>query len=184
MLAHINKLERLEEYKNAFTFYCDQLNKGVFDAISYVDNSGFDLGDLKKIAEKKGVSNKVEFISYKSDLSPTYQWAYLELNLISYFISRTTLSITNKNTIIWKLTGRYTILNVSSIIKKCSSQRKEIYFNYRNYPQRWIDLYFFGFSYEPFKKIFLDNLETYRDTEPGEIVLRKYLDNNLNQLSV
>ena len=184
MLAHANKLKRIEEYKDAFSFYCDQLKGGVFDAISYVDNSGVDLADFKKIAVNKGVVSKVEFISYKSELSPKFERAYLELNLISHFMSHSFFLKEKSNITIWKITGRYKILNVGNIIKKSSTVKKDLYINYRNYPHKWTDLYFFGFSPNFFDKVFQNNLEYYRDTELGERALRRYLDDNIKQLNL
>ena len=95
-LKVINPKERLEEYVAAFNIYLKALKKGIFDKIAYVDNSQYPLTKLIQMAENEGLLDRVEFISYKSDLDPSKHGRFfLELNLIEYLKTHSTLF--NKN---------------------------------------------------------------------------------------
>lgn len=185
-LNRANIKDRLEDYKKAFSFYCDRMQEGIFDRIVYVDNSGYDLEEIKKISIDKGVHSKIEFITYKSTIDPINSRFYLEINLIDYFYKNSVLLKENPSCTIWKITGRYVIKNISSIISKsCIKGEYDLYMNYRDYPYKVVDFYLVGFSGSAYKIIFADNLNLYAGIKDGEIILRDYLNNkNLSGLKI
>lgn len=178
-LKRSNSKDRLQDYKEAFSFYCDHLNYSTFDRIVYVDNSGHSLEELKQIAEHKGVYSKIEFISYKSQIDATQNGRfYLEINLVDHFYKNYKFLHENPSCIIWKITGRYIIKNISTIIRKCTAPKMgayDLYVNHRNYPYRWVDFYLVGFTPSAYKVIFSENLSLFEGLKDGEIILRDYL---------
>ena len=178
LLARTNVAQRLEDYKTAFSFYCDQLSAGVFDYLVYVDNSEFDLSEIKAIANNKNVIGRVEFISYESDVSPSNNRFFLEINLIDFFIKNSQTLRKHPSAMIWKITGRYLIANVQHIVKRCNVARTDVYVNMRNHPYKVVDFYLVGFNLTAYESIFSKNLMMYEGLQDGELTLRRYLDSN------
>lgn len=176
LLARTNVNQRLEDYKAAFSFYCDQLSAGVFDWLVYVDNSGYDLSEIESIARKKNVLNRVEFISYKSNTAPSNNRFFLEINLIDYFVKNSSVMHKNPKAMVWKITGRYLIKNIRSIVKHCNKTHADMYINMRNYPYKVVDFYFVGFTLVAYEALFARNLYLYEGLSDGELTLRRYLD--------
>lgn len=185
-LKRVNVQDRLSDYKNAFAFYCEMLINNVFDNIVFVDNSGYKLEELEKIADFNGVRSRCEFIRYKSIVSVENNRFFLEINLIDYFCKNSLFYKSSTNCIVWKITGRYLIKNISNIILAYKNKKQyDLYINHRNYPYKTVDFYLVGFSKIAYKKIFEDNIDYYRGLQDGEILLRGYLDSaGFNSLKI
>lgn len=179
LLARTNVAQRLEDYKAAFSFYCNQLNARVFDCLVYVDNSGFDLSEIKAIARDKKVFERVEFISYKSNISPNNNRFFLEINLINFFIRQSQTLRIHPDAMVWKITGRYLIENIRDIVKRCNARSADLYLNMRNHPYKVVDFYLVGFNLAAYEEVFSKNLGMYEGLQDGELTLRRYLDSNL-----
>jgi hypothetical protein len=174
--------DRLEDYKKAFDFYCDCLGNGSLDKIVYVDNSGYPLDALKKIAADKNLLSHVEFISYKSRIPVgNNSRFFLEINLIQHFIENSAFLRAHPQCTVWKITGRYLIRNISGIIGKCHAKGpRDLYINFRNHPYPVVDFYLAGFSLKAYDKVFAPNLGLYEGPRDGELILREYLDDPKN----
>lgn len=177
-LVRTNVADRLEDYKVAFAFYCDQLSAGVFDRLVYVDNSGYDLRGIDDIAREKGIIDRVEFISYKSNISPNNNRFYLEINLIDYFVKNSLTLRDHPTGMVWKITGRYLIANVSKVVARCNAKPADFYVNMRNRPYKVVDFFLVGFNLEAYKELFLNKLAMYQGLHDDERALRRYLDAN------
>jgi len=176
-LQRKNVIDRLDDYIKGLTFYCECLNQDVFQKLVYVDNSGYQLDDLVGIVNDKQVSPRVEFISYKSTDSPRNGRFYLELNLINHAMNTSSFLNEDRDSIIWKVTGRYLIKNIGNIISHCRKRPPyDFYVNCRNYPAGWADFYLVGFSLTAYQTVFSSNLHLYEGIVNGEQVLRRYLD--------
>lgn len=178
LLARTNVAERLEDYKTAFSFYCDQLSAGVFSRLVYVDNSGFDLSEIKSIAREKNIFDQVEFLGYKSNVAPNNNRFFLEINLIDHFIENSSIFLNNPNATVWKITGRYLIKNVGSIVRNCIATHADMYINMRDHPYKIVDFYFVGFTLAAYEELFSNKLHLYEGLLDGELTLRRYLDSN------
>lgn len=177
-LVRTNVADRLEDYKVAFSFYCDQLCAGVFDRLVYVDNSGFDLKDIQTIARAKGIVERVEFIGYKSTISPNNNRFFLEINLIDFFVKSSKTLRDHPNAMVWKITGRYLIKNVGNIVACCNTKPADLYVNMRNRPYKVVDFYLVGFNLAAYEALFLNNLAKYEGLHDDERALRRHLDTN------
>ncbi len=176
-LKVVNSRSRLDDYKSAFLFYCKALKKNAFERIVYVDNSGHSLDELQEIAVKEGVDSQIEFISYQSSVDPKINSRfYLEINLIDYFFKNSNLLKNYPDSIVWKVTGRYLIKNISKIISASNDSNYDLYINCRNHPYKVVDFYLVGMSATTYSTIFSNNLELYKGTTDGEIILREYVD--------
>jgi len=185
-LKEKDPLLRMEQYKEAFGFYITCLENKTFDKIVYVDNSGHCLKELSDLASDNGVLSQIEFISYESTIDvKNNSRFYLEINLIDYFIQNSKTLRDYPSCMIWKVTGRYIISNISEIIKN-SKNGYDMYFNYRNIPEKCVDFYLVGFNESAYKKIFASQIDIYKGLTSGELILRKQLDivekNNLKIL--
>jgi hypothetical protein len=186
LLAHADPQQRLQDYQQGLSFYCDRLQDGVFDAISYVDNSGYPLDSLREIAHARGVESRVEFISYRSDEAPGHGRFYLEIRLIEHFMRNSALLRELDDPLVWKLSGRYRIVNIAALVRSSlAASPYDLCLNCRNYPLRWADFYVAAFSRRGWARLFADSLERYQGPVDGERILREQLESrNLSGLSI
>jgi hypothetical protein len=64
------KAERLEDYRLALAAYLDLLSRGVFRAIVFAENSGASLDVLRRLADSRGLSERVEFGAHLEPVHP------------------------------------------------------------------------------------------------------------------
>lgn len=174
MLVRKDPKSRLADYKMSLEFQIDLLKSGTIDAIVYADNSGFPLDQLKNICEKASVSDRVEFISYKSDGLASLSRYFHEINLIGRTIAASKLLSNEAPLRIWKLTGRYIVTNIGKIIRDAPDC--DLYINCRNHPEPWADFYLAAFTIRGYTEILAKDPEKYRDTIVGERILRETID--------
>ena len=177
-LAVTDELLRLSQYTEAFRFYISTLKSGLFEKIIYVDNSGYDLQSLMDIAKEEQVSADVEFISYTSTVEAENQNRfYLEAKLIEYSLENSHFLTHHTDCMIWKVTGRYIVKNISRIISKLANEKPFLFCaNFRNFPSQWVDFYLAGFTVKSFNYLFKENFNLYEGNISGEAVLRKFID--------
>jgi len=167
---------RLADYKKSLRFQIELLNSNVLDAIVYVDNTGFPLNELKNICEAAGVSQRVEFISYTTEISPRLSRYFLEVNLIGEAIRKSRFIQAASQPAVWKLTGRYIVTNIKKIIRR--APECDLYINCRNYPDPWADFYLIAFTLRGYSEIVAHELRMYENNLPGEAILRKVIETN------
>jgi len=170
--------ERLQQYLHAFRFYIKRLQTGIIDNIVYVDNSGYALDDFVAIAKEEGVQQKIEFISYQSDINPKgHSRFFLELNLIDHFFKHSITLKEHPDHIIWKITGRYIIQNIHSIISLVKKRgAADIIINHRNYPYKVVDFYLIGINSHAYQTLLANNINDYQGKKDGEIILREHIE--------
>lgn len=141
-LARIDPALRLEDYRRAFDFYCGALAAGVIDQLIFAENSESDIGSLRDIAEKHGVTAKTEFITLPGlDYPPEYGRGYGEFMLVNRVMASSLLiRRLPDDAPIWKVTGRYILKNIAEIIATRPAGT-DFYCHCRNMPTRWIDLF-------------------------------------------
>lgn len=174
LLARKDPQLRLADYMASLQFQIGLLKSSVIDSIVYADNSGFPLDHLRKICEKAGVSGRVEFISYKSQALPRLGRCFLEINLIGRAIAASKLLSAEEHIRIWKITGRYIVMNITRIIRE--APECDLYVNCRNYPEHWADFHLMAFTLRGYNEILAVDLEKYQDSIVGERVLREAID--------
>jgi hypothetical protein len=192
-LVRSNPRVRLNDYEEALKFYIGHVGEDV-DGIVFVENSNSDVSSLRQIAADLGVSDRIEFVVfYGLDYPPSYDRGYGEFKLMDYAMQNSHFVRSNcdsdPETIIWKVTGRYLIRNLSEII---ATRPKEfdLYCNCRNIPERLTDTYLMGWTKRGYDACIMDSyhhLKITPEIPPGvvpEKLYRAYLDGVSNRARV
>lgn len=169
-LALIDPQERLEDYKKALMFYTEALKHGVIDEIVFVDNSGF---DLKCLSEFFGSQN-IEWLSYYGlDYPSTYHRGYGEFKLVDYaFENSEILKGLHAQDAIWKITGRYVVKNLKSVIK-FSPRPFDIYCEIK---KGWLEMGVLAWSIEGYKQVIYGVSENFKSEMPPELILAQLIE--------
>ncbi len=113
---HIPENERLREYIESILYYIIKSN---FSDIVFIDWSGFDLSILSFLNNIASIYNKkIELLSFKYDTDTVInkgKW-YWENIILEYGVNNSTLL--NNYTSFYKVTWRYKVKNINSILKK------------------------------------------------------------------
>jgi hypothetical protein len=97
-------LIRLDDYKKSLQKYLNIESKYI-DGIVYCDNSGYDLGVLKEVAECSKTTLPIEFLSYIEPPPPKgVHYGYCELMLIRHALAHSELLRSSSHFL--KITGR------------------------------------------------------------------------------
>jgi len=174
-LARANPADRLGDYLRALDFYLPLVAKGVFDALVYVDNSGYPLDEHEAKAKVLGVEDATEFVSYVSEVPPYFSRYYLEANLLLEGIKRSATLKKASEEVLWKVTGRYIVENIEKIVAT-QPARFDLYLNLRNHPYRVVDFFLVGARATAFESLLQRDIEAFRVREDGEIILRQRID--------
>jgi hypothetical protein len=186
-LKSVNSDARFLQYKAALQFYLNILKYSEYlDRILYVDNSGYDLSELRRCVDELGLKKYVEFISYQSDIDASKNGRFfLEINLIDQAFCTSELIKESPQAMCWKISGRYIINNFEKILRTCSKiQDCAAFFNCRNLPDRWTDFFLAGFTADAYSQLIKGNLSLFEGNTNGEIVLRKMLDDSSRELKI
>lgn len=162
-----NYLDRLEDYKTALTFYSKLLETGEIDNIVYVDNSGFDLSCHADVFTNKNI----EWISfYDLDYPESYHRGYGESRLVDYaFQQSKTLIKLDESDKVWRITGRYIIKNICTIIK-LAPDKFDFYCNLRG---KWVDMELLAWNKQGYKQIIENMWQRLATGEATELILAK-----------
>jgi len=141
-LARRETALRLHDYQQAFDFYLAQLQRGSFDALVLCENSGFDMAPFAAKARQAGLQGRVELISHFGlDHPSRYGRGYGEFKLVDHAMQHSTLIASlGPHLRVWKVTGRYKVLNLARLIATQPPQA-DLYCHCRNIRLRWLDMY-------------------------------------------
>ena len=178
-LARTDPQDRLRDYALALHFYMQQLDKGVFDSLVFVENSNSDISILKSMSLLLRKPAQIEFISFDGlDYPPENGRAYGEMVLIDHAMEHSSfIQAAGPAEIVWKATGRYMVNNLEALMAPRAGA--DLYCQCRDFPTRWADMYFMGWT----KQAYADTLggcsERIRE-RPGsgasELEFRKLID--------
>jgi hypothetical protein len=174
MLAYRDPEKRIQDYIKAFEFYANRIKNNTFDRLVYVDNSGYSLSSLEKIANQTGISERCQFISFTTVPPENVSRYCLELNLMQEGMRRSSL-LEDERATIWKVTGRYIVANIENIVSK-APQNADLYINCRNFPERVCDFYLVRFNRLAYDRLIARDTEEFRTARSGELILRERID--------
>lgn len=171
--------ERMQDYLGALKFYLRNLGK-LYDAIVFIENSQSNLAELELMVAHFGASDVVEFISFDGlCYPPSFGKAYGEFMLLDYGIENSKfLSQQNENFVLWKVTGRYKVLNLDRMANHWLDEL-ELWCHCRNFRRRWVDMYCFGITLGAYRRKFTGLYRQFREDEllvNPEVVLRMLID--------
>ena len=137
---------RRRDYEDAFQFYGNLVGK-CLDRIVFVENSLSDLSSIEQIADRLGIADKVEFVSFAGlDYPQLYGRGYGELFLLDHAMRESqTIKEFGDTAIIWKITGRYIVSNMTQLIAR-RPKAFDFYCNMRNLPKRVVDMYLMAWT--------------------------------------
>lgn len=168
-LAIADPGERLGDYRTALEFYAGQLESGVLDAIVFIDNSGYDLTSLSGHFR----SERIEWISfYDLDYPRDYHRGYGEFRLVDTAFSRSrTLAGLEDCDIVWKVTGRYIVKNLATVIR-FAPKRVDLYCKVK---KGWAEMSLMAWSRRGYETVIRNIWERFATGKIPELILAEKL---------
>jgi hypothetical protein len=147
--------QRLDDYCRALDFYC-RLPQTSIHRIVFIENSETDLSPLREVARQAGALDRVIFISFNGlDHPAKYGRGYGEFKLLDYAVNHSSaLAGLDDNERLWKITGRYRVLNLLKLIRKAPAAY-DLYCDTRDRPMPWLDLRIFSCTLGGYRKLLL-----------------------------
>ncbi len=172
-LARTDPKQRRDDYRRALTFY---LETAEVDGFIFADNSAQDVSDL--MAQRKHAAVRRTFLSFDGvNHPPAYGRAYGEFKLVEHAHQNAPLLRgLQPDDYVWKVTGRYIVRNINSILRRSDA---DVCINLRNRPLRWADLYCLGYNprgYEGFVSGLYHRLREDLLKLPPELFVRLIVD--------
>jgi hypothetical protein len=179
LLARTDPESRRRDYEKALRHYLEPLSAGVFDLLVFAENSDSDLGSLKALVQKGGLSEKVEFLSlYGLDYPHEYSRGYGEFFLLDRVMQSAIMRAQSPDSIVWKVTGRYRVVNIEQLVRKRPASF-DLYCNCRDYPVRLTDQYLQAWRVGAYGRHLKGLYEHFKQSETskyGEQVMRELID--------
>lgn len=163
--------ERLAQYIEALEFYIHAKASGDIDAIVFVDNSGYDVSQIRRKYE----CDDVEIISFNGlDYPSDYHRGYGEMTLIinAYELS-TVLRKAKDLDRIWKVTGRYKVININKVIKYSVMQYDWLC----KISQGWMAMEIFSWQSRAFFLFIKELPNLLKSKVPPEIIIPRAIEN-------
>lgn len=171
-LLLVDPIKRLQEYCQALEFYSALIDSDVIDGVVFAENSGF---ELRKLAEKYP-SPKIEWLGYDDlECSKNFHRGYGELRLIEKCVRDSkTLERLDENDAVWKISGRYILENMRSVIKH-SNQEFDFYCDTR---KGWAEMSVFAWSRLGYNSIVNGLSEKLKSDMAPELILAQVISKN------
>jgi hypothetical protein len=152
---------RLRDYETALAFYLPLIGKCI-DGIVFCENSNSDVGSLRDLVQRAGVSPQVEFLTFCGTDHPlAFGRGYGEARIIDRVMSDSVLLRDRPNHVIWKVTGRYVIRNMQRLIRR-RPLTLDFYCNCRNWRWRCTDMFVLAWSRKGYEAVIKDRADEFR----------------------
>ncbi len=169
-LAVVSAVERLDEYRKALAHYTQLLDNGVIRGIIFAENSGYDLAELAAVYPSPGI----EWLSI--DPAPhaaEFHRGYAEFKLIDSALARSAFwQRTNSNIRIWKVSGRYIVRNLGSVIR-WAPQRFDLY---ASIGREWFEMSIVAWNLHAHQQLMQGVWQHFATAEAPERVLCRLLE--------
>jgi hypothetical protein len=153
-LLRTDPIARLNDYYDALNFYLGLIDRPLH-GIVFAENSSSDVSRLRELVEARGAEERVEFLcNYGSYLYSEEGRAYGEFKLLDHAMTASRMIRDfGSSGVVWKITGRYKVTNLASIIKSAPDSF-DAYVDMKNHPRRWLDTRLMGFTTAGYERIF------------------------------
>jgi hypothetical protein len=173
-LARTDPVARLQDYYEALGFYLALIDRPLH-GIVFVENSDSDVTTLRQLVASRGLTGRVEFLcNYGVHLYSEKGRAHGEFKLLDYAMAASVMVIdAGVNHVVWKITGRYTVKNLASMIAS-APRGFDAYVDMKDHPRRWMDMRLMAWTSTGYDRIFrgiADDL----DSKTHEMLMREYL---------
>jgi hypothetical protein len=173
-LARTDPATRLKDYDDALGFYLGLIDRPLH-GIVFVENSDSDVTTLRELVASRGLTERVEFLcNYGVHLYSEKGRAHGEFKLLDYAMTASIMLIeAGMNHVVWKITGRYMVKNLASMIAS-APRGFDAYVDMKDHPRRWMDMRLMAWTTPGYDRIFrgvADDL----DAKTHEMHMRDYL---------
>jgi hypothetical protein len=173
-LARTDPATRLKDYDDALGFYLGLIDRPLH-GIVFVENSDSDVTTLRELVASRGLTERVEFLcNYGVHLYSEKGRAHGEFKLLDYAMTASIMLIeAGMNHVVWKITGRYMVKNLASMIAS-APRGFDAYVDMKDHPRRWMDMRLMAWTTPGYDRIFrgvADDL----DSKTHEMHMRDYL---------
>lgn len=181
-LRRTDPRQRLDDYCRALDFYC-RLPEACINRIVFIENSDTDLSPLHHVARQARALDRVMFIGfYGLDHPAKYGRGYGEFKLLDHAMNHpSTLAGLDENERLWKITGRYRVLNLLQLIRKAPTEY-DLYCDLRDRPMPWVDLRIFSCTPGGYRRYLMDLYPKLRE-DVIHMAPEKFLHPLINQLA-
>ena len=154
-LARVDPVARLQDYDASLRFYLTMIDNPLH-GIVFVENSNSDVSLLRQTADKMGLANRVEFLcNYGSFTYAEWGRAYGEFKLLDHAMTNSTMvRDAGEKAVIWKVTGRYKVLNLRTIVQRAPANL-DAYVDMKDRPLRWMDMRLMAWTPNGYDRVFL-----------------------------
>lgn len=173
-LLRTDPIARLKDYESALGFYLDLIGHPLY-GIVFVENSDSDVTTLRQLVALRGWSGRVEFIcNYGVHLYSDKGRAHGEFKLLDHAMSVSTMiREAGPDHVVWKITGRYIVKNLVSIIGS-APRGFDAYVDMKDHPKRWMDMRLMAWTAIGYERVFR-GVANDLDSKTHEAVMRDYL---------
>ena len=173
-LRRTDPAARLKDYHDALGFYLALIGRPLH-GIVFVENSNSDVTTLRDLVASRGLTGRVEFLcNYGVYLYSEKGRAHGEFKLLDYAMAASTMvHQTGPDHLIWKVTGRYIVKNLTSIIATAPAGI-DAYVDMKDHPRRYMDMRLMAWTAAGYDRAFRGAADDL-DAKTHEAAMRDYL---------
>lgn len=173
-LRRIDPAARLKDYNDALGFYLTLIGRSLH-GIVFVENSDSDVSSLRQLTASRGLTGQVEFLcNYGVHLYSEKGRAHGEFKLLDYAMTASVMvHEAGPDHVVWKITGRYIVKNLASIIATAPSGF-DAYVDMKDHPKRWMDMRLMAWTVSGYDRMFRGVADDF-DSKTHETLMRDYL---------
>jgi hypothetical protein len=173
-LLRTDPTSRLKDYVGALDFYLTLIDQPLHKIV-FVENSDSDVTSLRQLVASRGRIGRVEFLcNYGTHLYSEKGRAYGEFKLLDYAMTASaTIRAAGTNHVVWKITGRYIVRNLASIITS-APDGFDAYVDMKDHPRRWMDMRLMAWTSSGYDRVFRGAANDL-DSKTHEVRMRDYL---------
>jgi len=157
--------QRLQDYRDAFAFYAAQLAAGTIDAIVFAENSGHSLAPLREAY----TDPRIEWLVCDDlDYPSHYHRGYGEFRLIDRAMAQSRIiAAAGDDAVIWKITGRYVIENLRSVIRYAPRR----FALYCKLDEKWVEMSIMAWTKRGHARLLKDSADAFGTPMAPELIL-------------
>lgn len=167
--------DRLEDYRLGLKHNVRLLRRGDIGGVVFVENSGYGVERFADLVGDPAISDRVELISYRGAQPPGQTRFAGECHLLRHAFRHSRLIRADTEGYLWKITGRYTVVNLVAIVRG-SEGLDDLILHCRDYPIPYVDFGLVGFRATHAEEIVDRILATPGLDDLDERMIRQMLD--------
>jgi hypothetical protein len=181
VLVRTNPADRLHDYERALDSYLNFIDRPLH-AIVFVENSDSDVASLRQVCERRGLADRVEFVSnYGQHAYSELGRPYGEMKLLDHGMAHSEkIREAGTQAVVWKITGRYIVKNLEKVIAR-APRKFDLYCDMKDHPMRWMDMRLMAWTTQGYDTFFRGIADEY-GAKTHEELLREIIPARANGL--